>query len=396
MTRKWIKLKNVGEEDLSDELAQLEADMKHFELQARFRQASMLGEFFGASHMFINLKDQDKNRAEPLLIDEASIPVGSLLGFRNIEPYWCTPYSYNSLDPAAPYFYTPESWFVVGMKTHSTRMMTFIPREVPDLLKPAYNFGGISLTQLMEPDVNEWLRTRRSVSDLIHAFSCWILSTDMTGTLASGSGGTIDGDQVLNRVAFFNNVRDNRGAFVVDKATEEVTQVSTPLSGLDELQAQAQEHMCGPAHLPLVKMFGLSPSGLNATGESELQVMYDFIKSKQETDFTKHLTTALRILQLNRFGKINESIAFEYVPLVEMTQKELSEIRKTDAEAGVGYITASVITADEERERLMHDAQSGYNNLKGDAPEPEPDPDEELPDDSSEPKGAADRSLAFR
>jgi phage-related protein (TIGR01555 family) len=374
MTRKWIKLKNIGKADKTEKIAEIEKAMRDFNLQEHFRKASLQGEFFGCGHLQILVDGQDEERDLPLVIDSAGIPKGKLQGFKNIEPYWCTPYSYNSLDPAKPYFYQPESWFVVGRKTHSSRLMTFIPREVPDLLKPPYNFGGISLTQLMEPDVNEWLRTRRSVSDLIHSFSVSTLMTDMQGTLQSD--GTVNGDAIFNRAQFFNNMRDNRGLMVIDKATEDIKVVTTPLSGLDELQAQAQEHMCAPSHLPLVKMFGLSPSGLNATGESELQVMNDFVKSKQENDFTKHLTTCLKAVQLHLYGDVDEDIAFEYVPLVEMTQKELSEIRKSDADAGQGYINAQVITPEEERERLQSDPNSGYNNLNGPAPEPEPEPDE--------------------
>jgi uncharacterized protein len=373
MTRKWIKLKNIGKDDKAERIRKIEDALRDFNVQEHFRRSAMQDDFFGASHLFIHVDGDDDVREDPLTIDSAGIPVGKLLGFKVIEPYWCTPYSYDSNDPASPFFYKPESWFVVGRKTHSSRLLTFVAREVPDLLKPAYNFGGISLTQLMEADVNEWLRTRRSVSDLIHSFSVSVLAMDMQASLSSGF---VDGTSIFNRAQFFNAMRDNRGLMTIDKATEELIQVTTPLSGLDELQAQAQEHMCAPAHLPLVKMFGLSPSGLNATGESELQVMNDFIKSQQENRFTRHLTTVIKCIQLNIDGKIDEDITFEYVPLVEMTQKELSEIRKSDADAGQGYIAQNVISPDEERERLQHDPNSGYDNLDGPAPEPEIDPSE--------------------
>ena len=73
---------------------------------------------------------------------------------------WTTPVTWNSIDPTRDDFYKPTMWYVLGRQTHATRLMTFIPHDVPDLLKPSYNFGGISDTQLVEPYVNRWLRTR--------------------------------------------------------------------------------------------------------------------------------------------------------------------------------------------------------------------------------------------
>lgn len=51
--------------------------------------------------------------------------------------------------------------------------------DVLDILKPTYNFGGLSLAQMTKPYVDNWLRTRQSVSDQINAFSVVALSTNM-------------------------------------------------------------------------------------------------------------------------------------------------------------------------------------------------------------------------
>jgi hypothetical protein len=75
------------------------------------------------------------------------------------------------------------------------------------------------------------------------------------------------------RVAMFNTLRDNQGTFVLNKATEDFKNVSVSLAGLHELQAQAQEHMASVSRIPLVKLTGISPSGLNAclTGDTLIE-----------------------------------------------------------------------------------------------------------------------------
>ncbi|WP_163360700.1 anti-CBASS protein Acb1 family protein, partial [Klebsiella aerogenes] len=74
---------------------------------------------------------------------------------------------YNTTNPLAADWYKPALWYVQGRPVHATRLLTFVGREVPDLLKPAYSFGGLSMSQMAKPYVDNWLRTRASVADLI-------------------------------------------------------------------------------------------------------------------------------------------------------------------------------------------------------------------------------------
>jgi phage-related protein (TIGR01555 family) len=365
MTRKWIKFKGTGEGDKSKKIEQIEARFKELQIQEAFRKAELLDGQFGRGQIYINIKGQDDKRAQPLVIDQATIAKGSLIGFKVIEPIWTTPVMWNAIDPTRDDFYKPTMWYVLGRQTHASRLIMFLSREVPDLLKPSYNFGGISLTQLMETYVNQWLRTRDSVSDLINNFSKMILFTDMGSALTGGTG-----ENVINRMQLAAQFGDNRGFFVADKATEDLKNVSAPLSGLHELQAQSQEHMCAPSQIPLVKLTGITPSGLSASSEGEIQVWYDHIVSRQVAQYSPALDQVLAIVQLDLFGEVDDQIGYEYVPLTEPDGEALARQRKTDAEAGVGYIDAGVIDPQEERERLMSDPLSGYNNLTGDAPEP--------------------------
>jgi phage-related protein (TIGR01555 family) len=395
MTREWITIKTkgkTGDNDTENDRASDDgmpppasgAEDKIEDIQDRFEQLNIRDAFrrlaeqdglFGCSHLYIDInhgnRDEKDVRQLPLVIGPDTIKKGSLKGFTVIEPIWATPFYYNAIDPTQPNFYKPRAWFVLGQKIHADRLLTFVSREVPDLLKPAYNFGGISLTQLMEPYVFQWLRTRNSVSDLVHNFSIIVLKTEMSAVLQGTTGASSKGGMgLLDRIKLFVASRDNQGVMALDKGTEELQQIAVPLSGLDALQAQAQEHMAAPSHIPLVKLLGITPTGLNASSEGEIKVFYDWIRSQQQAFFSKHLQTVLEIVQLDLFGKIDDAITFEYVPLSSPTVKELADIRKADSDGGVALINAGVISSDEERERLQADPNSGYTNLSGPAPEP--------------------------
>lgn len=365
MTRRWLKLTNKGTDQTAMKISKLEARLDELKICDLFREAAFKTEQFGRAHIYVSVKGQDDDITRQFPLTE--IGKGQLLGFTCIEPYWLTPYSWNSTHPERPDFYKPQSWYVLGRKTHSTRLLTFIFREVPDLLKPAYDFAGISITQLMMPYVNRWLRTAKSVNDLINIFSIVNLSTDLSSILGLSPQ---DPKSIFSRIKAFVGLRDNKGVMVTDKTTEELSIHDASLSGLDKLQAQAQEHMATPGRMPLIKFFGITPSGLTATSEGEFQNWYAYVKGMQELGFSISFMRVLKLVQMDLFGAVDPDIGFEWQNLFEPSGKELADIRKSDADRDGVYVEKGVVDADEIRDKLRNDPESGYNNLVGPAPEP--------------------------
>ena len=360
MTRQWIEIKSAGEEDNSEAIRQIEECYERLNVRDVFRKAVETDGLFGRGQILVQIKDHDGKLANPLLLTEKTIAKGSLKALVNIEPMWTTPAPYNAIDPTLPDFYKPKAWYVMAQEIHASRLFTLISRPVPDMLKPAYNFGGVSMTQLMMPYVERWLRTVDSVSDLLHSFSLSGIKTDMSAILS----GSDDGDtNIMLRAELYNRLRDNRGLMLLSKDEEEFFQFNTPLSGLDALLAQSQEQMAAPSHTPLVKLLGITPSGLNASTEGEIAVYYDHIRAMQENLLRDPLDKLLKLVQLHLFGKVDDNITFDFVPLQQMSETELSTIRKSDTDRDVAYIQAGVVSAEEVRGRLAGEPDSGYNGI---------------------------------
>jgi len=249
-TRKWIKINGSGkdDEDETKRIKELEDELERLEVRDRFCDLAAQDGFFGRSHLFIDFGDNLDGPGTPELatsigdgrgeLSLSKVKKGSLQRLQTVEAVWTYPMAYNAQNPLRPDWYNPQQWYVMGREVHVSRLLRFIGRPVPDLLKPAYSFGGLSMSQIAQPYVNYWLQTRTSVGDIIHAFSVMVLSTDLSTLINAG------GMELINRVQLFNELRDNRGLFMVNKESEEFSNVSAPLGSLDALQAQAQEHMC--------------------------------------------------------------------------------------------------------------------------------------------------------
>lgn len=381
MTRRWIEFGSKGTGDKAEKIKQIHDDFENFGLQDIFRVALEKDGYFGRAQIFIDIKGMDAFQDKPLRLDSSGVPKGSLRNFKVIEPMWTTPIVWNSNRPKRPDFYKPTRWMVLGEPTDSSRLMTIVSREVPDLLKPAYNFGGLSLSQLIQPYVNRWLETVSSVNRLISTFSIVNFKSDMGQVLEGG-----DDSNIIRRAQLFTKTRNNQGVFLTDKEREDLDILNVTLAGLAELQAQAQEHMAAPTKLPLVYLTGITPDGLNASSQDEIEVCHEWIHSGQEATCTAHVRRALDVVQLSRFGSIDPDITFTWRGLKEETGEAAARIRKDAGAAGVAYITAGVIDAQEERQRIANDPTSGYNNL--DLSKEITPPDDLTGDDDGDDKGS--------
>jgi hypothetical protein len=360
-TRKWIKLTGPDE----DRLGVIEAYMDRLNVRAAFRAADEVDGRFGRSHIYMDFGDGE--RSQRLMADPRKVtPERPLRALRVVEPMWVYPGLYEASDPLHPDFYRPRFWYVQGRTVADSRFLTFVRHPVPDMLKPAYAFGGQSYTQLAKPYVDNWLRTRQSVSDVTSAFSQMVLATDMASTLAGGTGADL-----YARVDMFNRTRDNRGTMVINKNEEELSNVTTPLSGLDALQAQAQEQLSSVARIPLSIYLQVTPSGLNASSEGEIRSFYADVTAHQEKDYRPNLQRVLELVQLSIDGRIDPDVKFTFEPLWEMSAVEVATVRKTEAETDGAYVVMGAVSNDEVRERLREQDGGLYQSvgLAGEAPE---------------------------
>lgn len=362
--RKWIKI--TGGSDKQREA--IEAEFVRLKVRSVVHKWLLHDQGFGRGQIFLDFGDADKTEelALPLVLKPTKIGTSRpLQALTNVEPMWSAPGTYATSNPLRPDFYKPSAWFVWGRTVHASRMLTIASRPVSDMLKPAYAFGGQSLVQIMKPYVDNWLRTRQAVSDLINSFSIVNFQTDMSSVL-----GGQPGDGVWDRADMFVQSRDNRGIWLTDKDNELLTSLAVPLGGLHELQAQSQEHQASAARIPLSIYLQITPTGLNATNDGETRNFYADVHSYQEEDVRPGLQTIFEAVQLSLFDKIIPDMKFEFVALWEMSDKDKSDIRKADADADIGYVTAGIIDPEEVRERLSNDETSLYHGVDLSDPAP--------------------------
>lgn len=386
--------KRVAQAGKTDKVKALKDDHARLEVRDRFYALARDDGFFGRSHLYMNFGEDVTGNPEELKVpigdgrndaSKGKIAKGSFEELKVIEAVWTYPLAYNATSPLKSGWYAPKVWYVMGQQIDGSRLPTFVGHPVPDLLKPAYSFGGLSLSQMAKPYVDIWLTTRQSVANLIHSFSVMVLCTDLQTILAPGNAAGL-----IARAQLFNTMRDNQGLMITNKNTEDFKNVSASLAGLHELQAQSQEHMASVSRIPLVKLTGISPSGLNASSDGEIRAYYDTIGAYQNRFFRPHLTRVVNFEQLSLWGDIDPEITLKFEPLWEMSEKERGEKQKADAERHQIYVDMGSFGPAEVRGVAVNDPDLPYTGL---------DPDE-IPDllkeeeEGLEPEGGRPDPLA--
>jgi len=122
------------------------------------------------------------------------------------------------------------------------------------------------------------------------------------------------------------------GVTLIDSASEEWDRKQINFAHLPELIQQRLEIVAAAARMPVTKLLGQSPGGLNATGESDLRNYYDVISGRQETG----LRSALERLDSLLIGHAGVSMAphtYEWNPLYQLDEVQAAEAALKRAQA---------------------------------------------------------------
>ena len=367
MTRAWITLKGGEKPDAGGDdarLRELDDAQERYGLRKVFHEAAELVGYEGGAFIFIDTGAGPGQLTTPLHLGPRSdeFTFGRSLRFSVVDPVNVFPGDYNSTSPLRSDYFRPSWWWVLGERVHASRLIRLVANEVPVLLRPAYNFMGIPQAQILWDYVLHFQQCRVAEARLLTKFSLTVFKTNMTEILTSAQG-TANLDA---RIRYMVQAANNDGVLAVDKDMEDVIKLETPLSGVTDIVRQALEFLAALNRTPAVKLLGISPSGFNATGESDIRNYYDHIRSQQAKVLRAGVQKALDCIQVKKFGELDRSLSFDFAPLGEEDRAALATQQKTRADTIAVYLDRGVISAEEARAAIANDPDSGFADIDPD------------------------------
>ena len=361
LSRKWIKIDGC---DDPQKLEIIENELKKLHIKDLFHKAVTTTGYMGGAFIFIDTGEDDLTL--PLAINDlsAELKEGSKVKFVVVDPVNVSPIEYNCIDPLRDDYMRPRMWQVLGKRVHASRLLSFVENQPPMLLKPNYNFLGIPQAQILWDYVMHFNQTRASTARLLEKISLLVVQTDMDAVLSDEHGIEL----FDAKMEFLERYRNNDSVFVCDKESEGVMNVQTTIAGCTDVVRQSLELIACINRTPAVKLLGISPSGFNATGESDLKNYYDYISSKQEL-YREQIQTIINVIQLCEFGTIDPAITFKFEPLNEENKASQAMTAQTKIGALTQLVDRQAMSAEELRTAVREDEDLGLSFLDEEMPE---------------------------
>lgn len=362
MTSEWITLSRPGDgkDDEQDEnLARIRKDMERLKVQDVFSKASQLIGYFGGCLVYIDTGEVDPEALKRPLFEARQTLQGRLKRLVVVEPASVTPGPYNTMNPLSEDYFKPKSWSMAGsVEVHASRFLYFSSGELPTRIRQKYNFFGIPIAQTAAEYVASFLDARSSAGRLLGKLSRTVFKTPMQELLSTGKAADLD-----NRIQFAAHYWDNSGILAIDAQNEDIVEISGNLTGATDIVRQSLEMVAAIFRVPVMKLLGISPSGLNATGDADLRNHYETIGRLQEKQLNEPLSRLLKLIQLHLFGEVDQAITFEWNPLDEVTEEQRSAINGQNVGTVCQAVDSGVVSVEEARTALVALGVPGFDDL---------------------------------
>lgn len=337
--------------DTLDNLKKLD---KRFHLKKNLSEHIRFARLFGIRHTLFLVDGINYE----LPFNPDGVKKGSYRGMTQIDPYWLAPTldMVDATDPMGQHFYEPTHWQLNGRKYHRSHFV--ISRngaDLPDILKPAYYYGGIPTTQLIYERVYAAERVANESPMLAMSKRLFVMQTDLTK-----AAGNLN--QFKAKIKQWSDFMNNFGIKVIGQG-EQINLHDTSLAELDAVIMNQYQLVAAASHVPATKLLGTSPKGFNATGDYEMDSYHEFLETLQDDALTPIVERHTRLCQLSEgiAPKVNFEIAWN--PCAVLSAEEQATVNKTKADTDAVYAGIGALDGTDVRTRLVADHDSGYNGI---------------------------------
>lgn len=323
-----------AEQEQITEIENLENGLR---LQPKLIESLRNARLFGGSAIYIGLKDK-RPQAEliPEKVKQGDLLYLTVLPRREINPGPLIE------DPTALDYGKPE-WYEVTngrsfMRIHPSRLVRFVGNPHPDpWLCGGANYGwGDSILQAVYTDLQNMDGTAANIASLVFEANVDVFAIPR---LMENFSNKVYRDKLMNRLAEANAGKSITRSLIRD-SEEEFERNTISFAGLPEVLQQFMTLVSAAADIPMTRLFGTSPGGLNSTGEGDMDNYYNHVKSVQENILTPEIHILDEVIKRSALGDgVSDEIFYEWSPLEQTSEKERAEIGKMNAE------TAQILTS---------------------------------------------------
>lgn len=324
----------------SEFMSQMDPDSEELLLQAEtrlglwaaLRDTVAWGRLYGGAIMVPLIDGQDLST--PLRVE--SVGKGQLKGFLSFDRWMVEPSLDNLVNEPGPRYGEPMFYTINnlapglrGQKVHYTRTMRFVGIKLPYWQSVMENLWGISVYERLYDRMVAFDSATTGAAQSVYKSYLRVLAIDgMREAIGAG------GDQEVGLIKFTEfmaKFQSIEGVTLIDAKDKFEGHTNSSFAGISDCLLQFGQQLSGALQIPLVRLFGQSPAGLNSSGDSDLRTYYDGILAQQNK--MKEPMRGFYICMIRSEGiKVPATFDFKFKSLWQLTEEQKSEIASRDAE----------------------------------------------------------------
>jgi uncharacterized protein len=211
-----------------------------------------------------------------------------------------------------------------GQRIHYTRCIRLEGVRLPYWQRVMENLWGLSVFERLYDRMIAFDSATLGASQLVYKAFIRTYKLDGLHDAIIESGDALTG--ISQRVELMRKYQGIEGITLLDKDDDFTTHETSSFGGIADVLVHFAEQLSGALQIPLVRLLGQSPAGLNSTGESDLRTYYDNILQRQERNLRDGVNLILRVLAQSLSIKLPDNFNFNFVPLWQMDQTEKTDM----------------------------------------------------------------------
>ena len=305
------------------------------------------GRLYGGAGALIMIEGHENRLDQPL--DYDTVMPGSYKGLLVLDRWsGVTPEDKLVEDISDPEFGMPEYYTVssdaltVGIRVHHSRIIRFMGRPLPYLEQLAETYWGASELEHVIDELKKRDNVSWNIAMLTFMANLRVMKMDGMGQLLA-TGNEQAQMQLYNTIQGMNAMMNNNSLQVLGENDSYETHQYT-FGGIGETYDRFMMDVAGAAETPVTKLFGRSPAGMNATGESDMQNYYDTIEEKQEAELRPVYDKILPIMFISTLGGIPDDWDYEFNPIRRPRDDEMADLASKNTDSVTKAFQAGMVS----------------------------------------------------
>jgi len=312
---------------------------------------------YGGALLVVLIEGQDMST--PLNLDR--IKEGQFKGVMCLDRWMVTPSYRDLVTEYGPEFGKPKFYKVVTnqsgippWKIHHSRLIRMEGDTLPFQQAQTENGWGMSVVERVFERVEAFDTATAGTTQLIHKAHLRTYKIEKLRSILAMPDDNPAKAGLMKHMDMIREFQTIEGMTLMDKLDDFETH-SYSFAGIADVILRFAEQVSGATGIPLVRLFGQSPSGFS-TGDGDLENYYSRVNSLQERRLRRHIRWLLDITWRSLFGKtLPDDFTFEFNKLWEMSD--------TDRASMASNVATALATAVRDIGMPQHVALNDLRNL---------------------------------